>query len=144
MLEYRIRRGGKSRVKIMDGDLFESFPDAWNRIIKRRLPTELLAFSDSFMKETDSTVIVDGSLVDDFSNNPESEVKALLSVCGVNTYSGQQHHIFVPYGYDDYGAPTFGEPFEAAYSPEEAPSCRMADLLAVCVASVHMKMKNRH
>ena len=143
MLDYRLRRCGKNRVETIEDDLFEGFPDAWNSIIKRGLPKDMLVLSDSFMTCEDGAVVVDGDLSQAFSSDPASNVKAVLSVCGVNTHTGHQHHIFIPYGYDDDGMPCFHAPREAEYSPDEIPRCRITDLLAVCVVSVRIQMNNR-
>ena len=109
MVEATFRLNSKSQVMMLSGDPRESLPTALEQLLSLGSPEMVVLLADGYARPEGLPANYHlGQLAEDFKNNPLTSVREILTVEGINTLTGSQHQIVVPYAYGDDGLPYFG------------------------------------
>jgi hypothetical protein len=110
MVHFTLRgHAGFGMVLLGKGHAPDTLPKAWAKILQKGSPEYVIVIVESY---TDATLGVSGyrefgQLAEDFKNNACSQVRENILLYGLDTSTGRQIAMRVPYTYDDQGMPRF-------------------------------------
>lgn len=93
------------------GNPIEMCPMAWRKMLDDGIPEFMMLMMEGYAKTSKpGDEYVRGDMEKDFKNNPDSDVREVITVQAVEIKTGRQFTAVIPYKYDDAGQPDFEEP----------------------------------
>jgi hypothetical protein len=116
---------------LLPGNPFEILPQAWRQILDDGMPEVVMFMVEGYASEALPEEYERGAMEKDFKENPESNVKEVITLQAVDIKTGSQMTGIVSYTYGDDGMPMFGNsnigPCEG-----EALNCNVAAIVKSC------------
>lgn len=112
MVHFFLRGGDEGTLLLGEGHVSDTIPKAWAKILQQGIPAFVIVLAESYTDKTlhPTNHRVVGQLLNDFNTNPCSQVRENICIYGIDTTTGRQIAVRIPFGYDDQGMPTFEKP----------------------------------
>jgi hypothetical protein len=109
MLHFKYKHLKAYAGILLKGNPLEEAPVAWRKIMDHGTPEFVMLMVEGYA----STKVDDyerGRMERDFKDNPDSEVREVITLQAVDIKTGRQLTALVPFRYGDDGLPEFEEP----------------------------------
>lgn len=107
MLHFKYKHLKAYAGIILTGNPLEETPAAWRKIMDHGTPEFVMLMVEGYAS---TNVSMSGKMEDDFKENPDSEVREVITVQAIEIKTGRQLTALVPFRYGDDGLPEFDEP----------------------------------
>lgn len=117
---------------LLMGNPFELAPMAWRKVLDDGIPEFMMLMMEGYAKTSKPDEdYVRGNMEKDFKENPDSDVREVITVQAVEIKTGRQFTAIVPYKYDDQGQPEF-EDCSIGPCEGEALNSNVAKMFSAC------------
>lgn len=132
MMHFRYSHLNSYCGGMLMGNPFELAPMAWRKVLDDGIPEFMMLMMEGYAKTSKPDEdYVRGDMEREFKENPDSEVREVITVQAVEIKTGRQFTAVIPYKYDDHGQPEFEDPCIGPCEGE-ALNSNVARMFAVC------------
>lgn len=130
MLHFKYRHLNAYCGVMIMGNPFEMVPSAWRKILDDGMPEFMMLMVEGYASEKNQGY-KKGQMERDFKENPDSDVREIITVQAVDIKTGKQMTGLVSYKYGDDGLPEFGE-MSVGPCEGQALECNVPDMFRAC------------